>query len=587
MSTTSSWTCNASASWRHIYGGWRTDNNYVYQGQWSGYGRHKGLWFFNDAGIRSTLSGRTILSARLRLTRRSQGGASSAQTPTIRRHNYSSQPSGEPSFLSGTVTSQSWGWGDTKWVTIPVTWANSLRDGSARGFAIYIAADSPYMIFNGSSSAILEITHEPSIVAPPTPTGFSIGTVTTTSAALSWNSVSTADRYRYTNQQLNPTGSTNEYTTTGTSVTNSAGISSNRRYRWRVRAENSAGVSSYTSYITRTTLPTTPSGLTVTPRSGTDGETGFNLSWNAIAGTETSAYRVDREGGGTDTSGGSTTSLTWTGLSPNTTYRFRVRAENVQGNSAYSSWVSGTTKLPLPETPDRPAASNVTKTSLTLSWSAATWASTYTVRQNGLVIATQSATSIDISGLTDGETYDFDVRSNNATGSSAYSTLRTVTLDRIHQMPEVPTGLTVNPGNVVAPPGPSFAVTASPMDSANEGLTQTIRWAVERFNAAQGVWVPATELLTTVGGWEAAGLVETSTDTETLGLPGPFRVRARAEHDGDEDPHSAWTLWENFFLTRIRVWDGTEWVPRRAYRFNGTDWDQEVFPQARGASGWR
>src|SRR5690606_14387064 len=39
----------SSGSWRNKYGGWRTDNNYVYQGEWGSNGHHKGLWFFGSA----------------------------------------------------------------------------------------------------------------------------------------------------------------------------------------------------------------------------------------------------------------------------------------------------------------------------------------------------------------------------------------------------------------------------------------------------------------------------------------------------------------------------------------------------------
>ncbi|MCA1781553.1 MAG: fibronectin type III domain-containing protein, partial [Intrasporangiaceae bacterium] len=322
---TKTWYANDTHSWRTASSGggssgWRSDNSDVYHGQYcSGgvcYGRYKGCAFFDDADIRSTLSGQNILSISLRLTRRSAGGASAAGTPHIRLHNHTSQPSGEPSYVTSAQTPQSWAWGETKYAYLPTWWGGWLRDGDARGIMLYRAADTPYMIF--TTDVRLVITYEPQLTAPNTPGGFSIGTVTTYSAYLSWNSVSTADRYRYTNQQLNPTGSTNDFTTTGTSITNSSGISSNNRYRWRVRAENDAGDSDYTSYIYRTTLPLTPSSVSASPASGTTGETSIDVFWNHIAGTELDRYRVQREGGTTSGATTSSNSHNSTGLNPNT-----------------------------------------------------------------------------------------------------------------------------------------------------------------------------------------------------------------------------------------------------------------------------
>jgi len=154
---TDTWNANDSASWRTTYG-WRSGSD-VYQGEWSGWGNHRGFWFFNDSNIRSTLSGRTITRVRVRLTRRSSGGNAGAMTPTVRRHNYSSQPSGTPSFVTGTVTNTSFAWGDTRWVSLPNSWGDSFRDNNAKGIGIWPGSSgSPYMIF--SPNAILEITHE-------------------------------------------------------------------------------------------------------------------------------------------------------------------------------------------------------------------------------------------------------------------------------------------------------------------------------------------------------------------------------------------------------------------------------------------
>jgi phage minor structural protein len=151
---TTTWTSNGSASWRPS--GWRTDNNYVYQGDY-GFGNHKGLWFFDDANMRTTLTGATIKSVRLYATRNSSGGSSSSLQVSIRTHNYDTQPSGEPA-VGSIYNYAGFKWGEGKWVTVSNTIGDMLRDNTAKGISIHEVDGSPYMIF--AASAKLEITYE-------------------------------------------------------------------------------------------------------------------------------------------------------------------------------------------------------------------------------------------------------------------------------------------------------------------------------------------------------------------------------------------------------------------------------------------
>lgn len=144
-----------SQSWRDTYG-WRSDNNYVYQGEWSGGGNHRGLWFFNSADIRAKLAGLTIKRVRISVTRLSKGGSSSAQKPTFWLHSYTSPPSGTPLLAASFTSGTSFAWGDpAKWVTLPNNYGNDLRDNLRQGIALYNSNRAPYMLFSGS--ATLEI----------------------------------------------------------------------------------------------------------------------------------------------------------------------------------------------------------------------------------------------------------------------------------------------------------------------------------------------------------------------------------------------------------------------------------------------
>lgn len=147
---TFTWSGVNSQSWRDTYG-WRSDNKYVYQGEWSGGGNHRGLWFFNSADIRAKLAGLTIKRVRIYIERLSKGGSSSAQKPTFWLHSYDSPPSGTPALAASYTSSTSFAWGDGgKWVTLPNNYGVDLRDGTRKGIGIYNSNRAPYMLFYGS-----------------------------------------------------------------------------------------------------------------------------------------------------------------------------------------------------------------------------------------------------------------------------------------------------------------------------------------------------------------------------------------------------------------------------------------------------
>lgn len=98
-----------------------------------------------------------------------------------------------------------------------------------------------------------------------------------------------------------------------------------------------------------TTPPTVPGGLTV----GSPTANSLRLSWTASTDNSgvVNRYEVSR-GGAAPVNAGASTSYVAGGLSPNTTYSFRVRACDVANNcSAYTAAVSGTTNnQPAPPT---------------------------------------------------------------------------------------------------------------------------------------------------------------------------------------------------------------------------------------------
>ncbi|AEI13168.1 exoglucanase CbhB [Cellulomonas gilvus] len=190
---------------------------------------------------------------------------------------------------------------------------------------------------------------EPDTQAPTAPTGLTAGTVTSTSAQISWTAstddvaVTGYDVYR---------GTTKVGSATGTTFTDT-GLTADTTYSYTVRAKDAAGnvspasaalsVKTTTGTVVDTVAPSVPTGLTA----GTVTETSVALSWTAstdnVGGSGMAGYDVYR---GTTKVGSVTgTTYTDTGLTAATAYSYTVRAKDVAGNvSAASAALSVTTK---------------------------------------------------------------------------------------------------------------------------------------------------------------------------------------------------------------------------------------------------
>ena len=113
---------------------------------------------------------------------------------------------------------------------------------------------------------------------------------------------------------------------------------------------------------------------------------------------------------------------TFTGLSPSVTYGVTVRAKNTTGSGPTSESLGALTQ---PRTPNIPTATGVTTTTISVSSSAVATATAYYWR-GGLVGSTPAAIrrttpAYTLSGLVPGQTYQFRVASENASGRSPES----------------------------------------------------------------------------------------------------------------------------------------------------------------------
>lgn len=171
--------------------------------------------------------------------------------------------------------------------------------------------------------------------------------------------------------------------------------------------------------------------------------TSFNANWNSVSGAI--GYYVDVSTSSTfsnfvynNTYVGNTTTYTFTSLTCNTHYYYRVRAFNSCGTSGNSStisvWTSACCNPPNP--PTAQTATYITGNSFRANWSSVSNATGYfldvatNTSFSNLIYSNLSAgntTSQNITGLNCNTTYYYRVRSSNNCGSSGNSNTISVT----------------------------------------------------------------------------------------------------------------------------------------------------------------
>lgn len=187
--------------------------------------------------------------------------------------------------------------------------------------------------------------------------------------------------------------------------------------------------------------PAAPSSLTATAAS----DTRIDLTWKDNS-TDESAFVIERSTSSSFTSptiinaANDETFHADTGLSPSTTYWYRVRARNVIGYSSYSNVVSATTKAPPSATP--PAAPSTlvagafSDTRIDMSWAdnSNDEQSFVVERSADASFATVTSTTLPANttswsdtGRSPNTTYWYRVKAVNAVGSSGYSNAASAT----------------------------------------------------------------------------------------------------------------------------------------------------------------
>ena len=206
-----------------------------------------------------------------------------------------------------------------------------------------------------ASSGLSATTQAPPDTDPPTPNPatFASAPSADSSSAISMTATTGSDasgpvEYLFTETSGNPGGTSSGWQTSP-SYTDS-GLTANTQYTYTVTMRDSlANTGTASSPASATTdpagsVPAAPSNLSATAISKTE----IDISWTDNASDET-GFKIERSDRNNfnfvqiATVGANVTSFSDTGLKKNTTYYYRVRATNANGDSAYSNEASAQT----------------------------------------------------------------------------------------------------------------------------------------------------------------------------------------------------------------------------------------------------
>jgi hypothetical protein len=216
---------------------------------------------------------------------------------------------------------------------------------------------------------------------------------------------------------------------TGTQYPFSGTLDEVRIYNRALSASEITDLYNYTGAALDTQAPSVPTGLTATAVSSSQ----IDLSWTASTDdVGVTGYRIYR--GGVEIATSTTTSHSNTGLSASTTYTYTVAAYDAAGNqSAQSASASATTQAPAADTtppvlsagsPSGTLSAGTTSTTLALTTNesatckySTTTGVAYASMANTFGTTGGTSHSTSVTGLSDGNTYNYYVRCQDTAGN--------------------------------------------------------------------------------------------------------------------------------------------------------------------------
>ena len=380
----------------------------------------------------------------------------------------------------------------------------------------------------GGASANSGTANATTSIAPPAaPSALTTTPLSTTQIRLNWTDNANNESGFQIDRSANGTTGWTQIATVGSNVTTytNTGLTAATTYFYRVRANNSAGVSANTDVVSGTTLiaaPSAPSSLTATALSSTE----IRINWTDNSNNETS-FQIDRSANGTTgwtqigTVGSNVTTYTDTGRAPSTQYFYRVRAANSGGASGNSNVANATTLVGPPVAPSGLAATALSGSDIQLNWTdnagnetgfqidrspngTTGWTQVGTVASN--------VTTFINTGLTTTTTYFYRVRAVNGSGASANSNVAsaTTTNQAFTYLSDLP---------FVGTPTNGWGPVERDRSNGEQGATDGVPLKIRGQAYAKGLGVHATSVVTfNLAGGYTTFLSDIGVDDETNGL---------------------------------------------------------------------
>jgi hypothetical protein len=253
--------------------------------------------------------------------------------------------------------------------------------------------------------------------------GLTSSSITSNSATVSWTAVSGAANYTLQYKSSTSTTWITASSTITASSYNLTGLSASTAYNWQVKANCSTTYTAANFTTIASTSCSLPVGMSTTNLSYTSA----TLVWNAVSGATnyTIQYKANSSSIWITANNGNsvaTTNFNLTGLTANTAYNWRVKA-NCSNNTAN---VNFTTLSPDCSVPTNLTANSLTATSVVLGWGAKNGITSYTLQyklstNSNWTSVTVTTNTRNITGLTAGRTYNWRVKSSCSNNSSTAS----------------------------------------------------------------------------------------------------------------------------------------------------------------------
>ena len=215
------------------------------------------------------------------------------------------------------------------------------------------------------------------------------------------------------------------------------GLRRNTNYRFKLRAHNEMGASSYSAIVTYTTKPSRPAPPPKPQTKGKIRSYNFKITWNVPmdnGGSNINNYHleIDDGQGWLLAYSGEELEFLCDQLSPGSQYRVRVAAESAGGKSDYSETCFVTTEPVVPGAPYPPMLRDKPKSiSLHLGWKSPDYdggapITDYEIDMTSPDNTTKSVyrgrdTECVVASLAPGRPYLFQVRAQNRAGPGAWS----------------------------------------------------------------------------------------------------------------------------------------------------------------------